>query len=275
MDIVTGGEGFIGSHIVARTGALSYDIKSGLDILDVETLDKYLSGVNTVFHCAAKISVPEGEEKPELYYQNNVVGTQNVANTDVEKIIFFSSAAIYGEHDRKIVESDELRPMSNYAQNKIDGENILKESSIPTVVLRPFNLYGPRQSEEYAGVITIFINNALQGEDLLINGDGGHVRDFVYVDDVLNAAVSVSEKDLGDFEVFNLGSGTTLTMLELAEKIINLTNSSSKIVFREERTGDIRYSCADATKANEILGWKPTVSLDQGLCSTIEYIKSD
>ena len=275
--LITGGEGFIGSKIVKNVGGFSFDLKSGLDILDQSQIDNAVTDMTGVFHCAAKISVPESISLPDLYYKTNVKGTESVLNAvekTKSKIVFSSSAAVYGESNVAVSETSELNPKSPYAQNKIDGENILKKSSIPHVALRYFNVYGPGQSAQYAGVITFFIQNALSGKDLLIHGDGNQVRDFVFVDDIVKANVLAMNYKNTSFEVFNIGSGTQTSIKTLAETIISLTNSSSKIIYSTPRLGDITYSQADVYKAKSILGWKIETSLEQGLEQTINYYKN-
>lgn len=286
--LITGGEGFIGSGITKAIDGISYDLKSGQNILDQATLDQAVAGKKGIFHCAAKISVPESFEIPAEYYENNVIGTCCVikaAEKTKSKIVFSSSAAVYGdsngekdskasgEASNKATEDATLNPKSPYAQNKADGEALLRASNIPHIVLRYFNIYGPGQSPQYAGVITFFILNALKGEDLIIFGDGNHVRDFVFISDVVQANITAMEYDNQAFEIFNIGSGVETSIRFLAETIIRLTNSSSKIVHKPKREGDIVYSQADISKAKNILKWESEVSLEEGLKQTIEYYR--
>ncbi len=160
--LVTGGEGFIGSRIVAETNAQSFDLKSGQDILNQAQLTEALRAKKVIWHCAAKVSVPESVAKPEEYHRTNVEGTRMLLSatekTDT-RIIFSSSAAVYGEADYPVSETEILNPTSPYAENKRDAEELLRESGLPTVILRYFNVYGPGQSEAYAGVISIFIRS--------------------------------------------------------------------------------------------------------------------
>lgn len=274
--LVTGGEGFIGGKIAQLSGAKSYDLKSGEEILDLEQLSIACENVKGIFHCAAKISVPESFQKPEEYYRTNVEGTCaviQVAESQGAKIVFSSSAAVYGESKQPMQESDTLHPLSPYAENKRDGESLLQEAACPSVILRYFNVYGPGQSAAYAGVITAFIRSAIQGEDLTIYGDGSQVRDFVYVDDVARANIAALESELQG-EVFNIASGAKTSIGELAEEVIRLTNSSSKIVYAPAREGDILYSQANVSKAQELLGWKAEIDLQEGLRRTIKSFKN-
>lgn len=274
--LITGGEGFIGNKIVKKTKGVSYDIKSGFDILDTELIKKAAKDTSGIFHCAAKISIPESISDPERYYKNNVDGTRSVmksAESVKSKIIFSSSAAVYGDTTSSVDEKSNLNPKSPYAQNKMDGEKMLKDSSIPHIALRYFNVYGPGQSPQYAGVITHFITNALSGTDLIIYGDGNQVRDFVFVDDIVQANIKAMEYNNSVFEIFNIGSGTETSIKKLAETILRLTNSTSKIVFKPSRPGDIVYSRADVSKAEQILKWKAKTSLEDGLKETILFYK--
>lgn len=275
--IVTGGEGFIGGKIAVKTGAISYDLKSGLDILDKNKLNKAVTNVEGIFHCAAKISVPESFQLPEEYYRNNVEGTACViesAKKIKSKIIFSSSAAVYGDTPLRVNEDSILNPKSPYAENKSDGEILLGKSEYGNIALRYFNVYGPGQSAQYAGVITSFILKALKNEDLLIYGDGNQVRDFVFVDDVVRANLAAMAYDTSSFQIFNIGTGVETTINTLANKIIELAKSSSKIKYMPSRVGDIVYSQADVSKAKNLLGWEAQVSLDEGLLETIEYYKA-
>ncbi len=276
--LITGGQGFIGGTIARETGGTSYDLKSELDILDENLLKHACLDTEGIFHCAAKISVPESLLVPEEYHRTNVEGTRVVLKVAEEigaKIVFSSSAAVYGESSVSVDEEAELAPKSPYAENKIDGEKLLENSSIPHVALRYFNVYGPGQSAQYAGVITNFITHAITGEDLVIYGDGLQVRDFVYVDDVVRANVLAMNYKNESFEVFNIGSAVETTIKDLAETIIKLTGSISQIRHEEARAGDIVYSQADTTKARDILGWKPETTLADGLAKTIEYYKKE
>ncbi len=268
--LVTGGDGFIGSKITEKLNCESYDLKSGKDILDKSKLKSALAEIDVVFHTAARISVPESQEKPDEYKQVNVDGTKNIVTLSNAKIIFSSSAAVYGEYNRKVSEDDKLNPESNYAQNKIDGEEIIADAN--GISLRYFNVYGPGQSKEYAGVISIFIKRALNNKDLIIYGDGNQERDFVFVDDVVDAniaAMNYSGKD----KIFNIASGKSINLKDLASKIIKLCNSDSEIVYKKPRDGDIIYSCADVSKAKSELNWTAKIGLETGLKKTIEYFK--
>jgi UDP-glucose 4-epimerase len=274
--LITGGQGFIGSKIITKTGGSSFDLKSGQNILNTDQLTGACNDMTGIFHCAAKISVPESVEKPDEYFKTNVEGTRtvvNVADGYKTKIVFSSSAAVYGEKNEKVNEDADLHPQSPYAQNKVDGEVLLAASPVPHIALRYFNVYGPGQSPQYAGVITFFIMNALTGKDLVIYGDGNQVRDFIFVDDIAKANVLAMQYPNTVFEIFNIGSGRETSIKELAETIIALTQSSSKIIYKDPRPGDIIYSQADVSKARTVLNWNAETSLEEGLRQTIAYYK--
>ena len=269
--LVTGGQGFIGQNVVKLTGGVSFDLASGLDIRDIDALRANIEQGQEIFHLAAKISVPESFENEREYFETNVIGLKNlveIAKEKNNKIVFSSSAAVYGNTSFMVNEDGKVGPLSPYASNKLEGENILKESGLNAVCLRYFNVYGPGQSSAYAGVITNFINKAKKGEDLIIFGDGNQVRDFVHVEDVARAnllAMKYLENTKDGFQIFNIGSGEEVTIRELAQMIIDLTGSKSKIVYAKPRQGDIYYSCADITKAKAKLDFSPKINLKKGL----------
>jgi len=274
--IITGGEGFIGSKVLQKVEGESYDIKSGLDIRNQKTLEDEIKSASGIFHCAAKISVPESILMPNEYFETNVTGLKNVvalAEKIGAKIVFSSSAAVYGEYDVAVKEDFDLSPKSPYAENKRDGEIILKNAEVPAIALRYFNVYGPGQSSQYAGVITAFIKNAIEGKDIVIHGDGNQVRDFVYVDDVVEANIMAMNYSGSKYDVFNIASGKTITINELAKMILDITGSKSKIIHSAPREGDIFHSSADISKVINILGWKPKVSMEDGLRRTIESFR--
>jgi len=297
--VVTGGAGFIGSHIAEE---LSKDndvividnLYSGkvenvpenvkfiqADIRDYESIAEIISQADYVFHEAALVNVVESVEKPVLTEEINVLGTLNVLRALSEghgKFIFASSAAVYGDNQNlPLREEEKPMPLSPYGVTKVSGEYYCKIFyelyGVPAVALRYFNVFGERQGyNQYAGVISIFINRALKNEPLIIFGDGKQTRDFIYVKDVVKANVLVAEKERANGEVFNVARGERTTILELAMKIIDATNSSSPIIFDRPRPGDIKHSQADISKIKK-LGFKPEYSLEEGLLRTIEWYK--
>lgn len=296
--LITGGAGFIGSHIAEelskkgnhitvldnlRTGfqknleGLDVEFVNG-DIRDKNLLFKYAEGTAAVFHLAALVSVPESLVHISECIDINTQGTINVLEAAKSnygcKVILSSSAANYGD-DPVLPKTESMipKPMTPYAISKLDGEYYLdmyqKQWQIPTVSLRYFNVFGPRQNPDstYAAAVPIFINKALKNEPITIYGDGNQTRDFIYVKDIARANIFASEK--GD-SVYNVALGHSTSIIELAKKIIEITNSKSPIVFLEERAGDIKHSTADPSRFQQ-LGFKPLYSLDKALSETIEY----
>ena len=299
--LITGGAGFIGSHIAEhfqgkaevrvldslRSGnldnlkGLAVDFIEG-DIRDRRAVDRAMAGVDYVFHLAAMISVPESMTAISECIDINGLGMINVlesaAAAGVKKLCFSTSAAIYG--DNPVVPKVETmlpEPKSPYAVTKLDGEYYCRmfaaERGLPTACLRYFNVFGPRQNPRsaYAAAVPIFIAKALAGEDLTIFGDGEQTRDFVFVKDVAaaNAYFAVHEPQ----GVFNIACGGRITINDLAEEIVRLTGSSSKIVHLPERPGDVKHSMADVAKAREA-GFACTRSFAEGLDETIAYYRS-
>ena len=298
--VITGGAGFIGSHIAEeltkedceiiiidnlRTGNVNK--LSGIlhkfiedDIRNLNCLKKAFAGVDTVFHLAAALSVPESMEKPLEYNDINVNGTLNVINaaleTGVRRIVFSSSAAIYGDNpELPKVEMMTPEPLSPYAVNKIDGEYYLKifaTGKLSAVTLRYFNVFGPRQDPDspYAAAIPIFIHRALKNQNINIYGDGQQTRDFVFVKDVARANLHARTAPAG---IYNVGNNSTTAIQPLAEKIIKLTNSKSKLINVPERPGEVKHSRASIEKIIST-DWQPSLPFDSALKKTIEYYKS-
>ncbi len=297
--LVTGGAGFIGSHIVehfhsAHEVLVVDNLRSGfrrnleglncafhqVSITDREKLIPLLKGVDRVFHLAAMISVPESLEKSAECVAINTIGTLNVLEAarehGVSKIVFASSAAIYGENPEVPKHENMLpEPKSPYAVSKLDGEYYLKifedEWGVGAGPLRFFNVFGPRQDpqSQYAAAIPIFIHKALRGEDITIYGDGSQVRDFVYVKDVVAACVLASEKG---GPVCNVASGEHITINDIARRIIELTGSSSRIVHLDSRPGDIHTSFADISRL-KARGYSPSPDQRESLIATIRYFE--
>ncbi|TCN59123.1 SDR family NAD(P)-dependent oxidoreductase [Flavobacterium circumlabens] len=296
--VITGGAGFIGSHIAEylskeghqvtildslRTGfehnlnGLNVDFVKG-DIRDENVVNEVVSGASGIFHLAALVSVPESLLKIKECIEINTVGTINILeaarNNTGCKVVLSTSAANYGNNPvLPKVETMFPEPMTPYAITKLDGEYYLKmyldQYQVPTASLRYFNVFGPRQNPEsaYAAAVPIFINKALQNEPITIYGDGSQTRDFIYVKDVVKANILASQKGT---ETYNVALGHSTSVLELAEKIIKITNSKSQIKFLEERPGDIKHSKANPEKFNQ-LGFKPEYTIDKALEETILF----
>jgi UDP-glucose 4-epimerase len=303
--LVTGGAGFIGSHLVERLSARNEvtvfdDLSSGslrnlegakeevrlhrASILHPKQLAKALEGRDIVYHLAAKISVPESVEKPEEYWRTNVEGTLNVLKAAVDagakRVVFASSAAVYGSSEVvPKVETMRPEPASPYATTKMVGEFACEEMSqlkpLETVVLRFFNAYGPRQDPNapYAGVIAKFCAAVAGGKHVEVFGDGDQTRDFLYAADAAEAMELAGERPVAG-QVFNIGSGSATTVTEVARLLSEVTSRPVRAVRKEIRPGDIRHSRADISKAIDKLGFTPKTSLREGLERTLAYHES-
>ncbi len=248
-------------------------------ITDEELVKKVTEGVDYIFHLAALVSVPESMSKPQLTVEINTTATLNLLEAarqnQVKKIVLSTSAAIYG--DNPVVPKLETmfpEPKSPYAITKLDGEYYFKmfseEYNLPTVCLRYFNVFGPRQDpkSQYAAAVPIFIDKAIKNEDITIYGDGEQTRDFIFVKDIVKANVAVAQNSATG--VYNVARGGRITINDLARKIIQQTGSKSKINYEPERAGDVKHSQADVSKLRSI-GIQSDYDLDAGLKSTIEF----
>jgi UDP-glucose 4-epimerase len=295
--LVTGGAGFIGSHIAEYFAEAGHTVRildnlvTGFlrnvpqhknvefiqgDICDSSLVEKAASGIDYVFHEAALVSVPLSCEVPAEAFRINTLGTLNVlqacVKAGVDKFVTASSAAVYGNNPI-LPKSEDMypEPASPYAISKLDGEYLARmfyeAHGLRTTCLRYFNVYGPRQDPKspYAAVIPIFLERAKAGKDLVIYGDGLQSRDFVHIKDVVRANAAALKH--GDGQVFNVAMGKSVTVLELAENIIKLTDSSSRIVHATPRAGDVKDSLADVSRISG--WWKGEIELQEGLKSLI------
>jgi len=298
--LVTGGAGFVGSHLVDRLMkegcevAVLDNFSSGRlenvehhldsekfcltkgDIRNLDDVKEAVKNVDAVFHLAAIVSVPLSIENPLLVNDVNVKGTLNLLESslkaDVKRLIYASSSAVYGEVDRlPIDERCPTNPVSPYAVSKLSAEYYCKvfceNYGLDTLCLRYFNVYGPRQvSDSYSGVITQFINRIKQRKSPIVDGDGQQTRDFVHVKDVVEVNMLALECQHGFGEVINVGTGKQITINQLAEILLELSGRSDlKPKYVAPRKGDIRNSCADISKAIRALGYEPKVTLKEGL----------
>jgi UDP-glucose 4-epimerase len=298
--LVTGGAGFIGSHIVDKLLLNGHevvvldDLSSGRlknikhhldergfhflkgDIRNVRTVEKSLEGVNAVIHEAALASVPLSIENPSLTNEVNVSGTLNLLKASlkakVKRFVYASSCAVYGAaSELPINEDTPLKPLSPYAASKLAAEDhckaFYKNHGLETVRLRYFNAYGPRQTAgEYAGVMVKFLERIRKGQPPIIFGDGKQTRDFISVADVVEATLLALNRGDAAGEVFNIGTGEVATINRLCELFLKaLGRPDLKPAYEDAKPGDIRHSQADIAKARQVLGFQPKVSLEQGI----------
>ena len=301
--VVTGGAGFIGSHLTEKlvkqgdvvtvldnlnTGKIE-NLKSVSkkinfvqnDIRDFEVLRSLMENVDGVFHQAAMASVQDSFRIPEKFHDVNVNGTENIFKIAKEfgiKVVYASSSSVYGDTSiLPTTESDEKRPINPYAKTKFEKDKLAEQyakNGLKVIGLRYFNVFGPRQSKEYAGVIKLFLERIQQGLPPLVNGDGLQIRDFVYVDDAVNANILSMESDI-DFEFFNIGTGTTISILDLANMIIKFSGLKIKPIHRSALPGDVRATQADITKVKTMLKWRPTTSIQDWLKSAVLDVKNN
>jgi UDP-glucose 4-epimerase len=296
--LVTGATGFIGSHLCLRLLDLGMEVhglddlsrgslkrakilkNSGMslhkaDVRDWATVHEVLHEVkpDAVIHLAALISVEESIRMPELYMEVNAEGTRNIvraaSNVGSGRLIYASSAAVYGNPIRlPIAEDHPTSPLSPYGLSKLMGERYVTSEFIgreKPVILRIFNVYGPGQNPEYAGVITKFMERLSQGDPPIIFGDGEQTRDFIHVDDVVEAFIRSLDTPLNETAVLNVGSGRPFKIIELARMMIRLYGLNVEPIHVPPRPGDVRGSYADISLAKRLLGWNPKISLEEGL----------
>ncbi|MBI5566696.1 MAG: SDR family oxidoreductase [Chloroflexi bacterium] len=301
--LVTGGAGFIGSHLTAallqrndrvrvldnfatgkrsnielfgeavRNGAL--EVVQG-DVREADTVRHAMKGVDYVLHLAAVVSVPQSMVDPLLTHIVNVEGTLNVLTAarhfDVKRVVLSSSCAVYGDNDDlPLKETSLTRPLSPYAATKLMGEiycqTYQRAYGLPTACLRYFNIYGPRQDPngEYAAVIPKFIERMKAGQAPTIFGDGEQTRDFVHVSDVVRANLLACWRDEAIGRVFNVGSGSGVSLLQLVDALNQIQDRHIAPQFAPERLGDIRHSRGDGSYSAAVLGFTPQMSLIDGL----------
>lgn len=308
--LVTGGAGFIGSHITHHLLGKgheivcldnfdpTYDIRTKKkniapffenpdfelvegDVRDPELVKESVKDIDYIFHEAALVSVVESMKNPVKTIQINTIGTLNMleaaAFSNVKKVIIASSAAVYGNAPELPKKENMIPvPRSPYAISKLDCEYAARiyyeEHGLKTTSLRYFNVYGPRQdpTSPYAAAIPIFIERALNNDTILIYGDGMQTRDFVFISDVVQANELAMSK--GDGKVFNVANGTSTSIKEIAEQIIKQTDSKSRISYEKERIGDILHSVADISEIRKI-GFKPKFNMNEGIGKTIEWYR--
>jgi len=299
--LVTGGAGFIGSHLVERLVSEGNDVtvidnfSSGsmeniknlnVNIIYHNIIDKItLSGFDQIYHLASLASPVYYQKNPVETALSNSVGTYNLlieAQKHKSRILFASTSEIYGnplQHPQKEEYWGNVNPIgvrACYDESKRLGETLMmdfnREYGVETRIARIFNTYGPRMNLNDGRVIPNFIKQALKNEPITVYGDGKQTRSFCYVSDTVEGLIKLMNSDY--VGPINIGNPREITILELAEKIIKLTDSKSEIIFKELPEDDPVRRCPDITKAKEILGWEPKVSLEEGLIKTIEWFKN-
>ena len=295
--LVTGGAGFIGSHIVEylvqrgdnvivldnlsngkmqNISKVSDDINfvNG-DVRDCNLVEQLVKDVDGVFHEAALVSVPESFKMQNEYFDVNVNGTENILKLAKEygfKIVYASSSSVYGNPKSvPIKEDDDRNPLNPYAKTKLEDELLAEkysEMGVHIIGLRYFNIFGRRQSKEYAGVIKLFLEKIQQNKAPIINGDGSQTRDFVYVEDVVKANILAMDSNI-KYKFLNVGTGFSISILDLANVCIEASGLSLKPVHGPQLPGDILDSKADLELIKKSLEWKPITKLEDWLVQVI------
>ena len=306
--LVTGGAGFIGSHLVTAlidqgnevhivddlsTGKRDNlaHLRSGYrlfvgSILDRTLLAEAAKGVEYVYHLAAMVSVPKSVEQPVLCHELCSTGSLNVLLAAIEakarRLVYSGTSAAYGDSAAcPIAESAPVDPLSPYAAGKLSGElycqTFARLGQIETVRLRYFNVFGPRQDPKspYSGVISLFTNAMLEGKQPKILGDGLQSRDFVYVENIVDANLRAATTPDINGRLYNIGAGGRLTLLDLVDALNRQLETKIEPTFGPPRTGDVRHSQADITAARRDLGYNPKISFDEGLARCLASYRSN
>ena len=301
--VVTGGAGFIGSHLTEKL-IKQGDVVTVLDnlntgkeknlelvkekiefvkgsILDTKLLEEITKNVDGVFHQAALASVQDSFTKPDEYYDVNVNGTENIFKLSKKhgfKVVYASSSSVYGNPIRiPTKESDDTNPINPYAETKLKAEELAIQYSkmgVNVIGLRYFNVFGKRQSKEYAGVIKLFLEQIRNESPPKINGNGTQSRDFVHVDDVVNANIMSMNSDV-THEFFNVGTNSSITVLDLAKTVIEASRLNIEPIFGPGLEGDVDKTIANIDLIEQKIGWKPSVMLVDWLKEIISSKKID
>ena len=301
--IVTGGAGFIGSNIVKKLVARGDDVtvidnlNTGKEenlisvkdkivffndsILNLDLLEKQTQNIDGIFHQAALASVQDSFSKPEEYQSVNVNGTENIlklAKKNNFKVVYASSSSVYGNPEKiPIKESDSKNPINPYAETKLEKERLARkysEMGVKVIGLRYFNVFGKGQSKEYAGVLKLFLERIRDKLPPKINGDGSQFRDFVYVEDVADANILSMDSEV-NHEFFNVGTNTSITILDLAKTIIKSSGLHIEPIFGPALKGDVQRTVANIDLIQDKIGWKPTVFLEKWIDEIISMKKFD
>ena len=301
--IVTGGAGFIGSSIVKKLVARGDDVtvidnlntgkeenlKSVIDkitflkysILNRELLEKQSQNIDGIFHQAALASVQDSFSKPDEYHDVNVNGTENIlklAKKNDFRVVYASSSSVYGNPERiPIKESDKKNPINPYAETKLKQDQLAikySEMGVKVIGLRYFNVFGKGQSKEYAGVLKLFLERIRDKLPPKINGDGTQFRDFVYVEDVADANIMSMDSDI-NHGFYNVGTNTSITILDLAKTIIKSSGLDIQPIFGPALKGDVQKTIANIDLIKEEIGWEPTILIEKWIEEIISMNKFD
>ena len=296
--IVTGGFGFIGSHIVKlllqkghtvdiidnfHTGKkenLKDDINKinffDVDIRNKLDLKKILKNYDGIFHEAALTAVPESFEKPQEYQEVNVIGTKNIFEIALDekiRVVYASSSSIYGNTESIPIKEDAKKnPINPYGQTKVDDEKIAEEFSknnLSVIGLRYFNVYGMGQTGSYAGVITKFLENIKNKKPFIVNGEGNQIRDFIHVEDIARANLAAMESKIKN-GFFNVGTGIPTSINDLAKLMIEISHHERKITHGPTLEGDVKISQANMDLTKNSLNWEHKIELNEGLKELIK-----
>tara|TARA_B100000745_G_scaffold224268_1_gene149881 strand:- start:44 stop:964 length:921 start_codon:yes stop_codon:yes gene_type:complete len=299
--VVTGGAGFIGSHITEKlvergdTVTVIDNLKTGKEknlgsvkekikfvkgsILDVKLLEEITHNVDGIFHQAALASVQESFTKPDEYNEVNVNGTENILKFAKKlkiKVVYASSSSVYGNPKNiPIKETDEKNPVNPYAETKLKDEELAAKYAkmgVNVIGLRYFNVFGMRQSKEYAGVIKLFLERIRDGLPPKINGDGTQFRDFVHINDVVNANIMAMDSNV-KHDFFNVGTNSAVSILDLAKMMIQYSQLNIEPIYGPSLKGDVQRTLADINSINEKLYWKPSIMIKDWLKDIISLRK--
>ena len=296
--VVTGGAGFIGSHLSRRLAEKGNDVtiiddfRTGIiencaglkvvegDICDSAVLNQALRGAEVVYHMAAELGVERIVGRDEEVWRVEVEGTRNVLRAcvahDVQRVLLASSSEVYGyypKHRLPMAEGDNVVPDTLYGKAKRSGEilgsRFLEKYGLHIIVVRYFNVYGPKQTRG-GFVVPAFVHSLLSGQNIRIHGDGSQTRDFTFLDDAVDATIRVCRDEFNG-QIFNIGSGRPTSMNELAHKLMGLSGTRSGIEYGPpRRPTDIHDKYADIAKIRKVVGWCPVTGLDEGLRLTVE-----